>query len=134
MKQKLVKDYMTKKSQLISFTPETSIYSVIKTLIKKSISGAPVVDSEGNVIGLISEKDCLKVLLNMAMHEVPETTVDKYMSTTVSSINEDKTILDAAQMFRDSVFRRYPVVSGQKLVGIISRRDVLKAIEEMAKR
>lgn len=131
MNQKLVKDYMTIKPHLISFNPDTRIFFVIKTLIQRSISGAPVVDENDNLVGVISEKDCLKVLLEMTMHEMPGGTVEKYMSTAVISIDEGKSILDAVQMFQDSNFRRFPVVRNGKLVGLITRRDILRAIEEI---
>ncbi len=131
MNKKLVKDYMTIKTHLISFKPDTRIYFVIKTLIQRSISGAPVVDENDNLVGVISEKDCLKVLMEMTMHEMPGGTVDSYMSPGVTSIDENKTILDAVQMFQDSHYRRFPVTRDGKLVGLITRRDILRAIEEI---
>lgn len=131
MAQKLIKDYMTRKASLVAFQPDTDIYVVIKTLIKQSISGAPVIDAQGELVGIISEKDCLKVLMEMAMHEMPGGHVDKYMSKQVTSLEQNRPIIDAVEMFGKTNFRRFPVVDGKKLVGIISRRDVLKAIEQM---
>jgi predicted transcriptional regulator len=131
MNTKLVKDFMTIKHHLISFKPDTRIHFVIKTLIQRSISGAPVIDENDNLVGIISEKDCLKVLMEMAMHDMPGGTVEKYMSTSISFIEESKSIMDAVQMFQDSNFRRFPVVKDGKLVGLITRRDILRAIEEI---
>jgi CBS domain-containing protein len=128
---KPVKDYMTQKAALIAFQPDTDIYVVIKTLIKQSISGAPVIDAQGELVGIISEKDCLKVLLEMAMHELPGGHVDKYMSKQVTALEQNRSIFDAVEMFQKTNFRRFPVVDGKKLVGIISRRDMLRAIEEI---
>lgn len=133
MKQKLVKDYMTIQSHLVSFQPDTDIHFVVKTLIRKSISGAPVVDSQGDLVGVISEKDCLRVLMEMAMHEMPGGTVDKYMSSEVTTIGPENTIIEAVGRFQKSYFRRFPVVENGKLVGILSRRDVLRAVEEIGR-
>jgi len=127
---KLVKDYMTVAKHLITFKPDTDIYFAIETLINRAISGAPVVNAKGEIVGVLSEKDCLKVLLDMQMHEMPGGTVGKYMSESAVTISQQKTILDAVDLFRNNVFRRFPVVEGKKLVGLITRRDVLRAIKE----
>jgi len=131
MERKAVKDYMTLKKDLISFRPDSDIYSVIKTLIKHSISGAPVINNNGDLVGIISEKDCLRVLLEMAMHEMPGGKVEKYMSSDVVSLDQNQSIIDAVEMFQNSNFRRFPVVDEKKLVGLISRRNVLLAIEDI---
>lgn len=133
MKQKLVKDYMTIQSQLISFQPDTDIFFVIKTLIRKSISGAPVVDSQGALIGVITEKDCLRVLMEAAMHEMPGGTVEKYMSSDLTTIGPDNNIIEAVGMFQKKPFRRFPVVDENRLVGVLSRRDVLRAVDEIVR-
>lgn len=133
MVQKLVKDYMTKRGKLVTFKPYDKVYQVIKALIKHSISGAPVVDESGDLVGIISEKDCLKVMLEMAMHKMYGGLVENYMSKEVTSIGQDQSIIDAVEMFQNSNFRRFPVLEGTKLVGLISRRDVLRAIEEIGK-
>lgn len=133
MTQKTVEDYMTKRSKLITFKPDDRIYLVIRKLIEKSISGAPVVNNDGELIGIISEKDCLKVLLEMVMHEMPGGIVERYMSHQVTTLEPHQSIIDAVEMFQKSNFRRFPVVQGSKLVGLISRRDVLMAIKDIGK-
>ncbi|MBU2513465.1 CBS domain-containing protein [bacterium] len=130
---KLVKDYMTIKNNLISFKPDSDIHQVIKILIKHSISGAPVINNKGDLVGIISEKDCLGVLLEMTMHELPGGQVEKYMSTEVISIDQNRSIIEAVEMFQNNNFRRFPVVDGKQLVGLLSRRDVLRAIEEFGR-
>ena len=130
---KLVKDYMTIKNNLISFKPDSDIHQVIKILIKHSISGAPVINNKGDLVGIISEKDCLGVLLEITMHELPGGQVEKYMSTEVISIDQNRSIIEAVEMFQNSNFRRFPVVDGKQLVGLLSRRDVLRAIEEFGR-
>ena len=131
MKQKLVKDYMTIASHLITFTPDTDIYYVVKMLIQRSISGAPVVNAEGELVGIISEKDCLRVLMEMSMHELPGGSVENYMSREVTALDQNQSILEAVGLFQKNHFRRFPVVESKKLVGLLTRRDVLRAIDSI---
>jgi len=124
---KSVKEYMTIERYLISFQPKTDIFFAIETLINRGISGAPVVDEKGHLVGVLSEKDCLKVLMEMGMHELPAGLVEEFMTKEVVTVEQDKTIMDVVWLFRNSTFRRFPVVDGKKLVGLITRRDVLRA-------
>jgi len=122
---------MTVEKQLISFQPDTDIYSAIETLINRAISGAPVVDNKGNLVGVLSEKDCLRVLMEMGMHDMPGGLVEEFMTKEVVTMDSTKTILDAVWLFRNSSFRRFPVVDGQKLIGLLTRRDVLRAVKDI---
>ncbi len=131
MPKKLVTDYMTVEKHLISFQPDTDIYFAIETLINRSISGAPVVNKKGNLVGVLSEKDCLRVLMDMGMHDMPAGLVQEFMTKEVVTIESTKTILDAVWLFRNSAFRRFPIVEGKKLVGLLTRRDVLRAVKNI---
>ena len=131
---KQVKDYMTIATKLIKFRPDTDIFTAIETLINKAISGAPVVDDKGDLVGILSEKDCLKVLMDMSMHELPAANVGQYMSTKATTLKATSSIMDAVELFRKNVFRRFPVVDGAKLVGILSRRDILRAVKDIHER
>jgi len=127
-----VKDFMAKK--LVVFKPNTDIYVAIDELVQKEISGAPVVDDDGKLIGIISQKDCLRVLANGVFHNNPAGTVDHYMTEAVMSIGSDMDMFTVADLFLNNVYRRIPVVDNGVVVGQISRRDVLKAIQIMAGR
>jgi len=131
MTQKLVKEYMTIATQLIKFRPDTDIFFAIETLINRAISGAPVVNDKGDLLGVISEKDCLKVLLDMSMHELPSATVGDYMTKEATTLKQTSTVMDAVEMFQKNVFRRFPVVDGTKLVGLLTRRDILRAVKDI---
>lgn len=122
---------MTPAKYLITFQPDTDIYYAIEMLINRSISGAPVVTGKDQLVGILSEKDCLKVMMLIGMHRMPPGTVAEYMSPEVETIDPGKSMLDAVELFQKTVFRRFPVVDGKKLVGLISRRDVLRAIKDM---
>ena len=131
MDRKQVKDYMTIATQLIKFRPDTDIFFATETLINRAISGAPVIDDKGDLVGILSEKDCLKLLMDMQMHELPTATVDQYMSKTPVTLKQSASIMDAVELFQKNVFRRFPVVEGNKLVGLITRRDILRAVRDI---
>lgn len=127
-----VRDYMA--ASLVTFTPETDVLHAIHLLIEKGISGAPVVDKLGNIVGILSEKDCLKVALEASYHGQYGGSVADYMSPSVITVDADSSIVEVAKMFLESPYKRYPVVSDNRLVGQISRRDVLKAFESIRQR
>lgn len=129
-KQALVKDYMTK--QLITFKPEQTIDQVVSTLIYKGISGGPVVDESNNLVGIISEGDCLKQIIKGKYNNQPNLNglVEEHMVKEVKTLKPDNTILEAATAFLEQRIRRFPVLDKGKLVGQISQRDVMKAIED----
>jgi CBS domain-containing protein len=123
----LVKDYMTR--TLVTFKPETSVLDAIHELVRHRIAGAPVVDDAGNLLGMLSELDCLKVALQAGYHGEYGGPVRDYMSSDVKTVNAEMSIVDLAQRFLESRFRRFPVTDKNRLVGQISRRDVLRALE-----
>lgn len=127
----LVADYMA--TRLVTFRPEQSIYEVVHTLLAKKISGGPVVNSENELIGVISEGDCLKEVVKGKYHHMPVLSgaVADHMATNVISIPPNMTIFEVAKMFLDRRLRRFPVVLEGKLVGQISQKDVMKAVLSM---
>ena len=124
-----VSDYMA--SSVITFRKETSVLQAIKVMIDNGISGAPVVDNLGNMIGMLSEKDCMKVALDASYHEFGGGTVGEYMYPKVETVDADANILDIADRFLREAYRRFPVTKDDRLVGQISRRDVLRALDRM---
>ena len=127
----VVKDYMTK--SLVTFKPDTDVLDAVHELVKHRIAGAPVVDDSGNLVGMLSELDCLKVALHAGYHGDWGGPVSDYMSAGVETVDAEMSIIDLAQVFLDSTFRRFPVVVRNRLIGQISRRDVLRALEHLAK-
>ena len=126
-----VKDYMAR--TLVTFKPETDVLDAVHTLVQHRIAGAPVVDDEGHLLGMLSEFDCMKVALNAGYHGIWGGPVRDFMSAGVESVDADMSIVDLAQVFINKKFRRFPVMEGTRLVGQISRRDVLRALESISK-
>ncbi|WP_242092547.1 CBS domain-containing protein [Aestuariivivens sediminicola] len=122
-----VSDYMTR--NLIKFKPDQTIESVMQTLIKHRISGGPVVNDKNELIGIISEGDCIKQISESRYYNMPmqDKTIEKHMAANVETIDGNMNIFDAANKFLKAKRRRFPIVENGKLVGQISQKDVLKA-------
>jgi len=127
----VVKDYMAR--TLVTFKPDTDVLDAVHLLVKHRIAGAPVVDDAGNLIGMLSELDCMKVALHAGYHGDWGGPISDYMSQGVQTVDAEMSIIDLAQVFIDTTFRRFPVVENNRLIGQISRRDVLRALEYLAK-
>ncbi len=124
----LISDYMTR--DLITFKPEDSIEFVIDTLLKNKISGGPVVNDNYELIGIISQGDCLKQISESRYYNMPmdnSRTVEKAMVKNVETIDGSLNIFDAVNRFLESKKRRFPIVENGKLAGQISQTDILKA-------
>jgi len=122
-----VSDYMTRK--LITFKSHEKMEKVIDKLIKYRISGAPVVNDKHELIGIISEGDCIKQISDSRYHNLPmqNNVVEKHMVKNVDTIDGNMNIFDAANKFLESKHRRFPIVDNGKLIGQISQKDILKA-------
>ncbi|VAX40945.1 CBS domain protein [hydrothermal vent metagenome] len=127
----LARDIMATK--LVTLTPQMDVFEAISILVKKRISGAPVVDEHGEFIGIFSEKCCMGVLLDSAYRRLPTTQLFAFMSSDVRTVSEEDDLLSIAQIFLTTNYRRLPVLQGKKLVGQISRRDVLTAAHKLMK-
>lgn len=122
-----IKSIMTK--EVITVRPETPIYEAMQLLLKHRISGMPVVDEENRLRGILTEKDVLRILLYRTDVELKETVAD-YMTKEVVSFTEDDSAILICQFFMKSPIRRVPIVRDGKLIGIVSRRDIISLILE----
>lgn len=124
----LVQDYMAKK--LITFKPDQPMHEVVDALMKHRISGGPVVDNDGKLVGVISEGDCLKEVVKGKYDNMPIFTglVAEHMAKNVVTVDPDLNIFEAAKMFLEKRLRRFPVVHEGRLIGQISQKDIMKAV------
>jgi CBS domain-containing protein len=127
----LVKDHMTTK--LITFRPEDTIDQVMEELTKKKISGAPVVDESGGLVGIISEIDCLREIIKGKYTNTVRfpAKVEELMTRNVITLGPDLSLFDAAQKFLECKIRRFPVLKDGILVGQISLSDVIRAFPSL---
>lgn len=108
--------------------PDTDILDAVESLLKAHVTGAPVVDDAGNIVGMLTEKDCLKLLAAGSGADVPRGTVISFMETELTTITADTDVYYAAGLLLRSSFRRLLVVDDGKLVGAITRFDILRVI------
>ncbi|MGJ8667921.1 MAG: CBS domain-containing protein [Oceanococcus sp.] len=125
-----VRDYMA--ANLVTFKPQQDLLQAIHLLLENGISGAPVTDSLGNIIGLLSEKDCISASLKAGYEQQSQGKVEDFMTRDVKTVDAEDSILTVAKLFIETPYKRYPVMDDNALVGQISRRDVLRAIQVMS--
>ncbi len=125
----LARDVMV--TDLVVLRPETSVHEAMTLLMSSGISGAPVVDAHGSVVGILTEKDCLRAIFPASYYQEPGGSVADYMSRQVRTIQAETDILEVIGLFLRGPYRRFPVLAGTRLVGQISRHDVLRAVEAM---
>jgi len=124
-----VRDFMT--TNLVTLSPDQEITHAVHKLVAHDIAGAPVVDPDGRIVGMLTEKDCMKIALDVGYYSEYGGKVSEFMSTGVETIGPDEGIVDAAKRFLEKRYHRYPVVSDGRLLGQISRRDVLRALDRL---
>lgn len=122
----LVADFMSK--DLVTLTPDMEINRAMNILLDRRISGAPVLDSDGFLIGVLTKRDCLKAALDASYYRDWGGRVEAYMSHPVTTIEASMDVISATNLFIEKPFRRFPVMDGGKLVGQLSRTDALRAL------
>jgi CBS domain-containing protein len=122
----LVKDHMTK--NVVTLSPDMGIAHAAQFLIAHNISGAPVLDEHGRLVGILTERDCMEEAMQADYHAQPGGLVSDYMSADPEFVVPEESILTLADKFINGRYHRYPVVDSGRLVGVISRRDVMRAM------
>ena len=120
-----VKDYMATK--LATFAPDLNVVEAMNQILNSGITAAPVVDESGSLVGILSEVDLMPVVIQDSYYDEPLGIVSDYMKTPVDTVDPNLDIYTLAERFIHEHRRRYPVVDAGKLVGQVSRRDVLRA-------
>ena len=128
MKSVKVSDYMTRK--LVTFHRNDNVVQALGVLLDHRISGAPVVDDDGSLVGILSEVDLMAVIVQDSYYDEAMGIVADFMRSPVDTIEPDMDIYALAEKFHKEHRRRYPVVQHGKLLGQISRRDVLRAVQD----
>jgi CBS domain-containing protein len=123
-----LRDYMTKDP--VTFLPDTNIITVIHELLVYRISGATVVDVENHILGVISQGDCLKAILDGTYHGYSNGSVGEVMTTDVDTVSPDLDIIDVAQALLANKRARLPVVEDGIFIGQISIRSILRAVKD----
>lgn len=121
-----VRNFM--KCELFTVSPKQDVFEAIDDILARRISGAPVIAETGEYLGVFSEKTAMRVLVAAIHDQCPGSQVGSYMNVDPSRlISDDQTLLEVAHKFQQTPLRRLPVLNDGKLAGQVSRRDVLKA-------
>ncbi|MGB0865010.1 MAG: CBS domain-containing protein [Granulosicoccaceae bacterium] len=126
MKNQLVENHMEKR--VVTVRADMDIIEVMESFVAKKITGAPVVDDRGTVLGMLSDTDCISAVLKAGYDPQWRGVVSDFMTTDVETVDAQASVTDVAERFLKRRFRRFPVVDDNRLVGQISRLEVLKAI------
>lgn len=128
-----VEKYMRK--DFITLRPDQSIDEAIDILLVYNLSSVIVVNEDRKVVGVLSEKDCLRILIDSAYDNYPYRArlVSDYMTDEVRSITPDQSVVDVAYEFLNGPYLKYPVMEMGKLVGMVSRQDILRAARAITK-
>jgi CBS domain-containing protein len=121
------KDIMTTK--VIYITQDTPVVDAIRLMVKNNITGVPVVEEDMTLLGVLSEQDVLRLL--HTYEDEKDRTVYDFMTHPAVHFEQDEPLLDVCFCLRDNSIRRVPVTSNNKVVGVISRSDILKYILEL---
>jgi predicted transcriptional regulator len=104
---------------LHTVTVQTTLYDLASLLSSKHVSGAPVLSDDGGVIGIVTEADLISKT---------GATVGDIMTRSVSSVTEDTPLREIVQLLSEKDVKRVPVMRGEKLVGVVSRGDIVRAM------
>ena len=123
----IVRDHMDR--NVATLRPETLILDAVGLLLEKKVTGAPVVDKAGKLVGIVTEKDCLRLVAAGVGGDLPRGCVADIMTPDPETIPPDMDVYFAAGLFLSRPFRRFPVVEQGRLVGAITRFDILRVIQ-----
>jgi len=115
------------KTNVITVAPEEDIHEAIRTMVLNDITGLPVVNQDGSLAGIITEKDVLNLLCQI---EDRPAKVEDFMTRDVVCFDGEDPVADIAESFRDNHFRRVPILENGRLVGIVSRRDIIRHMRD----
>ena len=122
-----VKDIMTKK--VVCIKKDTPVLDAVKLMSEKNITGIPVVEADMTLLGIISEQDVLRLL--HTFKEENDRIVSDFMTQPAIHFDESESLMDVCQCLKDNSIRRVPITSNGKVVGVISRSDILKCILQL---
>jgi CBS domain-containing protein len=120
-----IERYMTPNP--LTLSPGMEVTRAAAFLIRNNISGAPVTDDTGRLVGILTAKDCFRAVLHATYYQELGGTVASYMVSPVETLDAGLDIIAAAERFLATPYRRFPVMKEGRIAGIITRLDLLRA-------
>ncbi len=124
-----IREYMD--THFITVKPDMHVYDAVDLLLDKKLTSVSVVDEKGKLVGILSEKDCLHTLVHSIYEGTPGKNVSEYMTKDVVTISPETDVFSTAALFLKSTFRRLLILEDEKLVGQVTRRDLLRVIKKL---
>lgn len=126
------RDYMSR--NFLSFNPDMDVLEALGAIVEANISGGPVIDRFGNLVGGLTEVDCLRAALEAGYHDTRGGKVREYMRQKPKTVDVDDSLMDIAKMFREEsdYYRGFAVMKNNRVVGRIGLRQVLRGLQEMS--
>ncbi len=123
----MVKAKAIMSAQVITVAPDEDIYEAIRMMVRHNVTGLPVINPDGSLAGVLTEKDVLDLL-----YEIKDRPgkVEDYMTRSVVCFDSEDEVTHIAANFRDNDFRRVPILENGKLVGIVSRKDIIRYLRD----
>jgi len=119
---------------VITISPDEDVYEAMRMMALNNVTGLPVIDDDGTLLGIITEKDILVLLWNSLEDlnmDRPVGTVGQFMTRHVVCFGPEDSLADIAECLSTNDFRRVPILYDGKLIGIISRKDVIRHIRDL---
>jgi CBS domain-containing protein len=124
-----VADIMTRRVETLA--PDAEVHDAVRVLLKRGYAAAPVTEPDGSLLGVFSEQDCIRTLSTAAYEGWPAGTVAEHMTKEPETIAPDDALLAIARRFSESRHRSLPVVRDGKVVGLVGRADVMRALDRV---
>jgi CBS domain-containing protein len=112
-------------------TPDMPIRRAVAMLVQQNAAAAPVMDNSGALIGILSQKDCFRPSLNASYYQEWTGTVANFMSPDPISLAASVDVITAAEAFLEHPYRMFPIVEGERFIGMLHRSDVLRRLVEL---
>lgn len=119
------------KRRLVTVSADQSLEEGVRTLLRAGFSGAPVIDAQGRLVGMLSEFDCLGALAEAVAEDWPAGRVSDHMTIEIDTVEPSENVLSLVSRFRDGRHRRLLVVESDRPVGIITRRDLMASLSSL---
>ena len=116
-------------TDVISVKKDAPIFEAVELLVENNISGLPVVEDDMTLTGVLSEKDVVELFYDSEQAE--NKTVEDYMTYPAVYFEDNNALLNICDFLVKNIFRRVPVTSNGKLVGIISIQDILNTVLQL---
>ena len=113
---------------VVKFSPDQEVIHAIKEMAEKRLTAVPVVDNRGNVVGVLADRDCMKVVFRAAFHQEWGGPVREFMDSNAKSIEAGTPLVELPELFMKAPHALYPVVKDNRLIGQVTRRDIMRAL------